>query len=161
MNESGFNSEIISTFKSDGFWAHKIPDLPRKTVKKPFDIFASVGGTCVAIESKFLKKFEAFSKRNFSPHQLSELSAISKKGEARSFCFLNIRSNSWDKAGKLNRLIIFDWWRWEAFFLSGQVLKATHLKELEWVSGKKGLFQLSEFYSDIRIGTPYGSGPQG
>ena len=55
-------------------WSFKIPDDSRG--KKPFDVFGAYNGCPVYIESKNLKRPEAFPWDRFEPHQISNLLRI-------------------------------------------------------------------------------------
>jgi len=151
MNESQFNSEIvksIESIKSDDYWAYKIPDLPGPTTKKPFDIVASIGGKSVAIESKFLKDYKRFGREIFRPHQFQALTKFSLSG-GRTFLFLNIRTPTHSEYGYMNKLIIIDFKAMYSAFYSGQTITKTQLKMANYIPGKKGLFDLSDFCKSI------------
>lgn len=54
MNENDFNSDLAAGLRSQGLFAHKLPDLAYG-VTKPFDIVANCHGRFWAIEGKLKK----------------------------------------------------------------------------------------------------------
>lgn len=116
MLENDFNADLAAGLRSQGIWAHKLPDLARAVVK-PFDIVANCQGRFWAIEGK-LKKVKLkpgeteFASglvvidrydRVFRPHQLQNLKMIDAQ---RGFGFVALylsedKPNSRLKAGWL------------------------------------------------------------
>jgi len=116
LKESKFNAELINSLDHWGAYAFKIPDLPasmtmglRFVAEKPCDIFGGYHGKFFAIESKQIKKFEAFGLRHIRDSQIKHLTSMVKTGN-RAFIFLNIRIAAVKgKTKRENRLVIFDW----------------------------------------------------
>ena len=168
MKESTFNSELVNSLKRHGAWAYKIPDSPvsrmtfrtQFTPEKPCDIVAIYRGTGIAIESKQIKKFEAFNAMTaLRPNQIKALDAVGKAG-GRPFVFLNIRIKAVKGSVKQeNRVIIFDWIEWREVFESGSIKKKP-LMDLVFIQGKmmrkdpqykdsEMQYDLTEFLEDI------------
>lgn len=91
MNENDFNADLAHGLRSQGIFAHKLPDLARAVVK-PCDIVANCGGRFWMIEGKLTKvklkngdfppdlvvidRYE----KTFRPHQLPNLQKIQQQG---------------------------------------------------------------------------------
>lgn len=171
MREANFNTETTNSLKAGRAWAFKIPDSPtswtmrrtRFTPEKPCDIIFCFGGRFGAIESKQMKKFQAFGLRHLRENQIRNLDRVTATG-GRAFVFLNVRvrgkrgavvKGKWTGANYENRLIIFDWKVWKPLFeilpLSGK-----EVQSLAFIRGKKGLFDLSSFLGAVVSGKPYG-----
>lgn len=116
MREATFNTELVRSLKFWGAWAYKIPDIPtsrlvgmRYTPDKPCDVIGAYSNYFFAIESKQMKKFEAFGMRFIRESQAKELNLMTSKGN-QAFIFLNIRIKAIKGGAKReNRLIIFKW----------------------------------------------------
>jgi len=163
MKEKNFNTEVKNSFIAHGHWAYKIPDFPQAMVTgarfnpiKPFDIMAVVHGYGVAVESKMLKKYEAFGGRHLREEQIQALDDV-KKSDGRPFVFLNIRQPS---PNRLNRLIVFDWNYWADRFKSSNSIKKNELESLSFIEGRKKLFDLTDFFDAISNRVYYGSRPR-
>ena len=93
MIENEFNSDLAAGLRSQGIWAHKLPDLARAVVK-PFDIVANCRGRFWAIEGKarkvklkpdeteFASSLVVIDRYDkvFRPHQLQNLKMIQLQG---------------------------------------------------------------------------------
>lgn len=156
MRESNFNTEIVRSLKALKIWSYKIADSPtswtmkatRFTPDKPCDIIACVDGRFVAIESKQIKKFEAFGMRHLRDVQIANLDHVERCG-GRSFVFLNIRIKAVKgKTKHENRLIIFPWDEFKALCMEGSIGKGA-LETMDFLQGKtvdqKVLFDLREW----------------
>ena len=119
MREAQFNSEVMKSLKSHGYWCYKIPDSPaswtmdrtRFTADKPFDIVAcTYGGQMIAIEGKQTKKFESFGLKNMRDSQIENLEKVHKLG-GKALVFLNVRIKPDKSKGqkRVDRLIPFEW----------------------------------------------------
>lgn len=139
MKESIFTTEILGSLRDLGAWAYKIADAPitkrvldvtRFTQAKPCDIFACIDGTMIAIETKQIKKWRAFSLADMRPAQIVQLSRIAEHG-GRSFVFLNVRIPR-----KENRLLVFEW---TALFERLQIssIKGLELERLSYYEAHK------------------------
>lgn len=165
MKESVFTTEIMHTLRARGYFAHKLGDAPitaavlavtRFTPGKPFDIVVSARGQFVAIETKQMKKFKAFSLRDMRPAQLEGLTEVVYRG-GRAFVFLNVRIAADARKGvkRENRLIVFDW-AWLLHRLHESSIKAAEIREWAFASKSpdrlglrgrtvKGVFDLAAF----------------
>jgi hypothetical protein len=145
MREANFNAELVRSLKRHGAWAYKIPDSPvsrmtfrtQFTPEKPCDILAIHRGRGIAIESKQIKKFEAFNAMTaLRPNQIKALDEVLVTGRGRAFVFLNIRIKAVKGEVKQeNRVLIFDWKEWRGVFESGSI-KQKDLIALPFISGK-------------------------
>lgn len=150
MKETIFNSEIMASLKAAGLWAYKVADSPtswtmsrtRFTPEKPCDILAcGSGGRFIAIEGKQMKTFKAFGLYALRPSQISNLDRIIERG-GRAYVFLNVRIRA--RKGEVdheNRLIVFDWAKW-GLLLPILPLTGREVRQLPFVSGRKGIFDL-------------------
>lgn len=155
MKERTFNTEVKNSLIESGAWAYKIPDAPifpgqltRFTGDKPCDIVGGYRGHFFGIESKQVKKYEAFGLRFFRPCQIENLDKM-VAGENAAFAFLNIRQ----KKPYINRLLIFDWAdeTWKRETIKKRDLEILSLEE--GIVGKNGLFDLGSFLEDLACGT--------
>lgn len=148
MREAKFNTEIVNSLKEQGAWAEKIPDVPRGMglrflPEKPCDIIGGFKGTFFMIESKQMKKFEAFGARHFRDNQLDALDrAVQTLNPA--YAFLNVRIAS----PRTNRLIILDWITW-GHRLRQNSIKAEEIKKLPFIQGHKERFDLTKFLEHL------------
>jgi hypothetical protein len=156
MKEAKFNTEVKNSVIASGGWAYKIADMPRIAglrfnPEKPCDTLASINGKFVAIEGKMFKKWEALGLRHFQDSQIREMDALNENGNDNCFVFLNIRISGDKDAGikRENRCIIFRWSELRVG-LEDRSIFAKELKELPYIAGKKGLFDLSEFIKEVR-----------
>ena len=147
MRESEFTSEVMRSLRAQDIWAHKIADAPISKIKgmkftltKPCDIVACANGNFIAIETKQIKKWRAFSIKDMRPSQIVNLSQVVKAG-GQAFIFLNVRIPNEE-----NRLIIIDWGL-HGEDLARESLKADELKIFPYLSGfsvnQKTFFDLS------------------
>lgn len=144
--ESQFLTELRKSLEREGVFFHKITDLPqswtRNTLRfdkpKPFDAFASIWGTAVAIEAKVIPKYQAFGLGQLRDSQMRGLQAMTDSG-GKAFVFLNVRGNG---RGRLNRVIIFNW---ETFARRKTSIKKRELETLPYIESKKGLFDLRKW----------------
>jgi len=161
MNEKVLNSEIVKTLKWFGAWAYKIPDMPsslmvggRFNPDKPCDVVASVQGRFVGIEGKMIKEWQGFGSRFLRANQIEALTdQVRSKGQA--FVFLNVRIGK----PRTNRLIIFNWELWKDVFETHMIPKKL-TPDLPFVEAKKGMFNLTQFCEEIKLGSRYGFGPK-
>ena len=152
IRESVFNTEVIHSLRAQGAWAHKLTDTPaslaramRFVPEKPCDIIAFIGGRGVGIEGKQQKKYEAFGIRHLRDAQVRELDAMVEEGKGEAFIFLNIRIAS----PRTNRLVIFNWKLWREKLKSGVSLKKKEIESLPFLTGKSGIFDLSDFCRSV------------
>ena len=111
MRESGFQKEVVQSFKLHGGDAAKLPDVPRSAglrfiPDKPYDITATFDGLSYAIECKKWDKIKAFKTEELRESQHKGLSSW-EKGGAVSLVFLNLRSGL--GYGRISRLY---YWRY-------------------------------------------------
>jgi penicillin-binding protein-related factor A (putative recombinase) len=152
MREAQFNTELVNSLKYWGAWAHKIPDLPasmaaglRFTPDKPCDVVGGYG-KFFAIESKQIKKFEAFGMRFLRDSQIKELNSIIERGN-RAFIFLNIRIKAVKgKVKRENRLVIFDW---KEFRELKETIKKADVEKLPYITYQT--VKKNEFDKDTEI----------
>lgn len=153
MRESKFNTEVVNSLKELGAFAEKIPDMPfagglRFNPEKPCDIFGGFMGRFFIGESKQMKKFEALGERHFRPNQIKALDKAISTGN-RAFVFLNVRIKAVKGEVKHeNRMIILDWKVWGGMIKNGSI-KAKQIKELPYIVGHKGLFDLKHFLMEL------------
>lgn len=155
MRESIFTSEIMKSLREANVWCYKIPDNPtswtmartRYTPEKPCDIVASFNGRAILLELKQIRKWQAFGKTQIRGSQFLSLTEASKAG-AKCFVLLNIRIKPEGENKRENRLVVFDWNEWGSFFLENTI-KAKDLIKHEYVSGRKGRFDLSSLLDKI------------
>jgi penicillin-binding protein-related factor A (putative recombinase) len=76
----------------------------------------------IAIETKFKKKFSAFSVRDMRPSQIVNLTNIAKAG-GQSYVFLGIK-----EPGFPSKLFIFRWSYLEEIFSAGKSISAKELR---------------------------------
>lgn len=155
MNEKTFNLELKKSLIFHGAWAHKIADMPRGPMlrfnpEKPCDIVGVFKGQMFVIESKQIKKFQAFGIEALRPGQISSLTKIHEAG-GKAFVFLNVRIPR-----TINSILVFEWefwkWRW-------QTLGSLKKDEIEVMTFKEGLkaqrvnkdliFDLEEFLASV------------
>jgi penicillin-binding protein-related factor A (putative recombinase) len=158
MKESKFNAELINSLDHWGAYAYKIVDLPasmtmglRYVPEKPCDIIGGYHGKFFGIESKQIKKFEAFGVRHLRDGQIKHLTEMVKRGN-RAFVFLNIRiAPVKGKTKRENRLVIFDW---AEFSKRTESLKQKEVMALPYVSyqsvKKKPTDESGEIIYDIK-----------
>lgn len=160
MREAIFNTELVSSLKDQGAWAYKIADSPtswtshltRFTAEKPCDIIGLYHSIGFLIESKQIKKWEAFGKTQMRPSQVKNLTEAVEKNNL-AYVFLNVRINAVKGDQRhVNRLIIFDWREWGAKFREGTI-KKMELASMPYVEGKtvdkKMRFNLTGFLGEI------------
>lgn len=148
MKEAIFSTEVKSSLQDLGCWAYKIPDAVRGPAtrfipEKPFDIVASYRGTAFAIETKQIKKWQSFGRKDFRPSQLKELTRFQTQGQGRSFVMLNVRIPR-----KENLCIIFEWWAFENELKAEKALSVADLKEIakhHSIVAAKGKFDFKIF----------------
>lgn len=147
MRESQFNTEMVQSLRYWGAFAYKLADLPasltralRFTPDKPCDIIAGFAGKMVGIESKQMKKYEAFGLRHIRDSQVEHMNAMIAAG-CRAFVILNIRIRAVKGETKHeNRTVIFDW---KEFREQKESIKAKDLKSLPYIT-----------YQTVKIGNP-------
>lgn len=137
MKEATFNSEVVKSFKQGGCFAYKIGDpmfnsAARFADPRPFDIFFFAEGRAGAIESKQIKKWQPFGIAELAKHQREALDLVEGLGHF-ALVFLNVRIPQ-----KENRLIA---WNYKTLKNMGRY-KTEQLKELPYIQGKYGLFDL-------------------
>lgn len=148
MREQIFVSEVIASLRDHGAWAYKIPDMPtswvsrrtRFTPAKPCDIVAAFHGKFIAIECKQMKQWKSFPISSLRESQVQALDDLHYQG-ARASVFLNVRI-----AKEENRLIIFEW----GWLKTQKSIHAKMLKELPYIDGKRGRFNLGGFLGAVR-----------
>jgi hypothetical protein len=146
MREAQFSTEVTRSLKAAGAWAWKIPDQPvswtfrhtRFAAEKPCDILFCYRSKFGAIESKQMKKFEAFGLRHMRDSQIRNLDEISERGGI-AYVFLNVRI-----ARKENRLIALDWKVWKAQ-LEIMSLSGKEVAALPHIKGTGDRFPLSDW----------------
>lgn len=153
MRESNFTSEIMDSLRLMGAWCYKIADSPtswtkgitRFTPEKPCDVIVCLRGKMIGIESKQLKKFEAFGRTQMRDSQIKALGEIVAAG-GTGYVFLNIRVKAIKgKQKHENRLIVFDWAKWGERLSGNDTIKQKDLLNWTHVTGKDGLFDLTQF----------------
>ena len=124
----------------------------RYVPEKPCDVLGAYRGRFFAIESKQMKKFEAFGMRHMRPAQIKHLNEITKTG-SKAFVFLNVRIPAIKKIKQKreNRLIIFEWRHFQGL---GEVsLKKKDIETLPYVSyqtvDKKIMYDLKHFLAAL------------
>lgn len=152
MRESTFNTEIVNSIKPHWF-VHKLTDSittgeTRFTPEKPFDTFACIHGVCVGIESKMIKKWRGISIKLFRDNQIEALDEM-LMANGRAFAFINVRiaPNVVEQTKRENRLIIIDWAKWDY-----KLIPIKEVKNLHYIEGRKGKFDLSDFFLNIKNG---------
>jgi Holliday junction resolvase len=163
VRESTFNTEVVNSLKAEGFFAYKIPDTPASIVRglryspeKPCDIVASIGGKFVAIESKQIKKIQAFGLRDFRESQIDSLNKIVRDG-GKAYAFLNIRVHGDKEFKRLNLLVGLNWKYWYPKFEQGFKLDAKFLRDMlrAYHSNKFYASTLGELAYNINISEGY------
>jgi penicillin-binding protein-related factor A (putative recombinase) len=150
MRESNFTTDVMRSLRRIGAWAYKIPDAPsskitglRFTAAKPCDIVACVDGKFVAIETKFKKKFSAFSVRDMRESQLVNLTNI-LRDNGNAYVFLGIKEPCHS-----TKLFIFEWAHIGELFAVGLSMSAKDLKGLPYLEMESGVFDLSEWKDEL------------
>jgi hypothetical protein len=154
MNEKVFQSEIKKNLELCRFFVQKFYDLPvsalgartdgfRFTPEKPCDFVVLRGPVGALIECKMIKKFKAFSLRDFRPSQIRNFNLATKLG-VPCYCFLNVRI----ARPRVNRLIIIEWKRLNVLLEFGSLYK-DDVEALEYVEGKGGLYDLSDWIKEL------------
>jgi len=149
----------VNSLREGSAWAYKIPDSPifagmktRFTGAKPCDIVGGYAGYFFGIESKQIKKYQAFGIGALRPSQVGELSKITDAGN-RAFVFLNVRI----KKPYVNRLLIFDWeddtWKGTPQRASLKKFDIEEIAMQEGIVGKNGLYDLGPFLEDLECAT--------
>lgn len=146
-----FLTELGHSFRDDGYFAYKIPDMPGQFLRfnpsKPFDMI--VLGLDLAIEGKALHQFESFGMRQIRPSQVEGLDAV-EKAKGKAYIFLNIRISPSRENGikRENRCL---WWKWGKFkeICKDKSISKNELMGIAYISGAKNRFDLSSFYREI------------
>ncbi len=166
MKEKEVNTEIRKSFEHFGAFAYKIPDLPigihdrrrgiRFNPSKPFDIVVCYKGIFIAVETKLLRKFEAFGLRQIRDNQREALDKVSQKAGGYAFIFLNVRIPPDKAKGQktVNRLYTFHWPTWKALWETNGPIKKRRLEEMNFTTAGKGIFNLKNFFVNIEKFTP-------
>lgn len=142
MRESIFNTEIKRSLIKAGYFVYKIFDMPRFIGSrfqdnKPCDILAcGQDGKIIAIESKQIKKWQAFGLRFLRPHQIETLEKIHSLG-GWAFVFLNVRIIK----PKENRCIAIHW----PVLKSKKSFSKKELPLLPFYQGSKKEFAINNF----------------
>ena len=123
----------------------------RYTPEKPCDVIGAYRGRFFAIESKQLKKFEAFGMRHMRPAQIRHLDEIVKTG-SKAFVFLNIRVPAIKgKQKRENRLIIFHWQMFRG--LGETTMKKQAVMDMPYLAyqsvDKKTIYDLKHFLAAL------------
>lgn len=146
MREAQFNTEMVNSLRHWGAFAHKLADLPasltralRFTPDKPCDIIGGYG-KFFGIESKQIKKWEAFGMRHIRQSQIDAMDDMIKTGN-RAFVFLNVRIKAVKGESKHANKTIF--WDWREFREMKDSIKAKDLQKLPYIS-----------YQSVVIGHP-------
>lgn len=154
MKEIQSNTQIVNSIRPHWF-VHKLMDMPnavravtRFMPSKPFDIFAFIHGKGVGIETKLLKKWKGFSISYLRENQIEALDEVLMAG-GRAFVFVHvcIPANVVEGTKRVNRLIILDWAKWNQ-----KLIRKKDLINYPYIEGKKGKFDLSSFFLDIKNG---------
>lgn len=142
MKEKQFNNELVASIRAHGGWAFKPSDArmggwnlerPTFTPPKPCDLLVCWRGKFIAIESKQIKKWQAFGPNVLSPNQIKNLDAIEKAG-GQAVVALNVRIPREE-----DRLLFF---RYEGFSRLEKSIHRDKLKELTYVTKKKGIYDV-------------------
>lgn len=87
MAEKDFQAELNRGFRTAGWWAYKIPDVPHALAKqarfnpaKPFDCIALAGGNLHALELKQVQSGLSFALKGLQDHQEDALLAVEAQG---------------------------------------------------------------------------------
>jgi penicillin-binding protein-related factor A (putative recombinase) len=151
--ERQFCTEVINSLKACGAAAYKIPDMPasfggdqmRFSAPKGVDIIACHHGRSLLIECKFYREFKGFGLTQLRDDQIKTLDAFSAAGSS-AYVFLNI----W-MANQENRCLIFEWsWFKQIQQHAGKCIPKKEIETYPYLKGKKGLFDLTEFLSELR-----------
>ena len=145
MRESKFNTEIVNSIKSKGYFAYKIPDTPasmimglRYSPEKPCDTIACINGAFIAIESKQIKTIEGIALRHFRDTQVESLDTV-VKNKGIAFALINVRVPKDKELGRLNYCLGLDWAIWGPKLKNGVKLTAKDIREmLTSIKGMKG-----------------------
>lgn len=154
MKEAVFNTEIVNSIKTHWF-VHKlsdsiaVPGVTRFIGEKPCDTIAFIYGRGVGIEGKMLKKWKGISIKLFRENQIEALDEM-LMAHGRAFAFINVRiaANAVTGTKHENRLIIIDWEKW--LKRRNKTIPVKVVRKAPHIKGKKGKFDLSEFFLNIK-----------
>lgn len=142
--EQMFLTRLTKTFEEYGVFFHKIADMPYTPglsgfdLKKPFDAFAVAESVPIAIEAKYIPKYQAFGLNALRDNQIEGLDRFERAG-GKGYIFLNVRQKYDARVGtkRLNRLLIFPW---EVFRRRTETYKKKELEEWPYTDLRHGLY---------------------
>lgn len=114
MREAIFNTEVVNTLKSYGWFAYKLGDMiPSASLRfipeKPCDIISCTSrGQLIAIESKQIKKWSGLKAKMLRDNQVSALDKV-VKNSGLAFLLLNIRIPRHNDKQAENWCVVFNW----------------------------------------------------
>jgi hypothetical protein len=155
MKETVFQSEIVDSLKSLGVWGYKIPDIPfnyqnKFCPKKPCDILCVPKNyPTIYIEAKMIKEWKSFGIKMLEESQVEAGKILTSLGH-KYFIFLNVRlkADPFKESKQESRCIIFSY---QEIMSRGENFYAKELKNMPFIPGHKGLFDLSSFLSETTL----------
>ena len=141
MRESVFTLELKKSLERIGYWTYKIADMPTSrltdrlsfTPEKPCDlIVAAPKAKGYYIETKQIRKWEAFGYRSLRPSQKRNGELLSLLGH-KYLIALNVRV-----PGETSKLLFMDYQALKFV----ETIPAVDLKKIPMIPGRGGIFKL-------------------